>query len=68
LKVSDFHSGKLRSMLTRGPDAVYQALRHALEARRPKPHYPVTLPAKAGFLMKRILPSALFYRLVAGQG
>jgi NAD(P)-dependent dehydrogenase (short-subunit alcohol dehydrogenase family) len=68
LEVSDFHSGKLRSMLTRGPDAVYQALRHALEARRPKPHYPVTLPAKAGFLMKRILPSALFYRLVAGQG
>lgn len=47
-----------------GPDAVYAALKHALTARRPKPHYPVTVPAKQGMLLKRLLPSALFYRLM----
>jgi NAD(P)-dependent dehydrogenase (short-subunit alcohol dehydrogenase family) len=67
-QMESLRAGKGRSRLTRGPEAVYQALRHALEARRPRPHYPVTLPAKAGFLLKRILPSALFYRRVAGQG
>jgi NAD(P)-dependent dehydrogenase (short-subunit alcohol dehydrogenase family) len=67
-RIERLRAGKGRSRLTRGPDAVYRALRHALEARRPKPHYPVTLPARTGLLMKRILPSALFYRLVAGQG
>jgi NAD(P)-dependent dehydrogenase (short-subunit alcohol dehydrogenase family) len=67
-QIERLRSGRGRSRLTRGPEAVYQALRHALEARRPRPHYPVTLPAKAGFLLKRILPSALFYRRVAGQG
>ena len=67
-QIERLRSGKGRSRLKRGPEAVYRALRHALESNRPKPHYPVTLPARAGFLLKRILPSALFYRMVAGQG
>jgi NAD(P)-dependent dehydrogenase (short-subunit alcohol dehydrogenase family) len=67
-QIERLRAGKGRSRLKRGPETVYRALRHALESRRPKPHYPVTLPAKAGLLLKRILPSALFYRMVAGQG
>ncbi len=47
------------------PEVVYKALRHALLSRRPRPHYVVTLPARIGILLKRILPAALFYRLLA---
>ncbi|MCJ8520287.1 NAD(P)-dependent dehydrogenase (short-subunit alcohol dehydrogenase family) [Pseudorhizobium tarimense] len=47
-----------------GPEAVYDVLRHALTAARPKPHYLVTTPAKQGALLKRLLPADLFYRLM----
>ncbi|MBM7331038.1 short-chain dehydrogenase, partial [Agrobacterium sp. S2] len=47
-----------------GPDAVYAVLKHALTAARPKPHYPVTVPAKQGLMLKRLLPAGLFYRLL----
>ena len=47
-----------------GPDAVYKVLQHALTARRPRPHYLVTTPAKQGTLLKRLLPADLFYRLM----
>ncbi|MBP1852160.1 SDR family oxidoreductase [Rhizobium halophytocola] len=45
-----------------GPEAVYDVLRHALTAKRPRPHYLVTRPAKQGALLKRLLPADLFYR------
>jgi NAD(P)-dependent dehydrogenase (short-subunit alcohol dehydrogenase family) len=47
-----------------GPDAVYKVLVHALTARRARPHYLVTKPAKQGALIKRWLPADLFYRLM----
>ncbi|MBP2562894.1 NAD(P)-dependent dehydrogenase (short-subunit alcohol dehydrogenase family) [Neorhizobium galegae] len=47
-----------------GPEAVYEVLTHALTAARPKPHYLVTKPAKQGAFLKRILPAALFYKLM----
>ncbi len=47
-----------------GPEAVYKDLHHALTARRPKPHYVITTPAKQGVLLKRLLPASLFYRLL----
>jgi NAD(P)-dependent dehydrogenase (short-subunit alcohol dehydrogenase family) len=47
-----------------GPEAVYSVLKHALEARRPHPHYLVTTPAKQGAWLKRLLPADLFYRLM----
>lgn len=59
--------GGTKSKAKLGPDAVYAVLRHALEAPRPRPHYLVTRPAKAGAGLKRILPAALLYRLLAGQ-
>ena len=47
-----------------GPEAVYKVLTHALTAKRPRPHYPVTTPAKQGLLLKRILSADLLYRLM----
>jgi NAD(P)-dependent dehydrogenase (short-subunit alcohol dehydrogenase family) len=51
-----------------GPDAVYDVLRHALTARRPRPHYIVTRPAKQGALLKKLLPAGLFYRIIGRLG
>ncbi len=51
-----------------GPEAVYRVLLHALTAKRPKPHYLVTRPAKTGALLKKLLPAAWFYRLIASLG
>jgi NAD(P)-dependent dehydrogenase (short-subunit alcohol dehydrogenase family) len=51
-----------------GPEAVYEVLKHALTARNPKPHYIVTKPAKRGVLLKRLLPSRLFYRILGSLG
>lgn len=59
--------GGTRSRFKLGPEAVYAALRHALEHSRPRPHYVVTLPARLGVLLKRLLPAGLFYRVTASQ-
>lgn len=70
------HAGEYKRQLARldgtgpvnryklGPDAVYKVLKHALTATRPRPHYPVTVPARRGMLLKRLLPADLFYRLM----
>jgi NAD(P)-dependent dehydrogenase (short-subunit alcohol dehydrogenase family) len=47
------------------PQVVYAALRHALLSQRPKPHYVVTMPARLGVILKRVLPTALFYSILA---
>jgi NAD(P)-dependent dehydrogenase (short-subunit alcohol dehydrogenase family) len=60
-------AGGSKSRLKLKPDAVYAVLRHALEHPRPKPHYIVTLPAKVGVFLKRILPASVYYRLAGAQ-
>lgn len=50
------------------PDAVYHVLKHALTSSKPKPHYPVTRPAKQGMLLKKLLPAALFYSIIGKLG
>ena len=35
--------------------------------RSPRPHYVVTIPARIGVLLKRLLPAALLYRILARQ-
>lgn len=60
--------GGSKSRLKRGPDAVYKVLRHTLESPHPRPHYAVTIPAKVGVALKRLLPASMFYRMLAGQG
>ena len=51
-----------------GPEAVHAVLRHALTAKAPRPHYVVTRPAKQGVLLKKLLPSGLFYRIIGRLG
>ena len=51
-----------------GPEAVYAALRHALTSPAPKPHYVLTKPARRGVLLKRLLPSGLFYKILGKLG
>lgn len=51
-----------------GPDAVYAVLKRALTAKKPKPHYIVTQPAKQGAFLKKLLPAGLFYRIIGRFG
>ncbi|TGS11599.1 SDR family oxidoreductase [Mesorhizobium sp. M2E.F.Ca.ET.209.01.1.1] len=50
-----------------GPEIVHKALRHALLSQRPRPHYVVTVPARIGAVLKRILPASMLYRMLAGR-
>jgi NAD(P)-dependent dehydrogenase (short-subunit alcohol dehydrogenase family) len=58
-------AGGSKSRMKPGPEVVHAALRHALLSRRPRPHYVVTVPARIGVVLKRILPASIFYRLLA---
>lgn len=51
-----------------GPDAVYDVLKHALTSASPKIHYPVTTPAKFGFLMRRFFPEKIFHNNLRKSG
>ncbi len=66
-QLARMRGGGTKSRLKLQPDAVYAVLRHALLSPRPRPHYVVTLPARIGVVLKRILPARLFYRVLAGQ-
>ncbi|MDQ6432677.1 SDR family oxidoreductase [Mesorhizobium sp. LHD-90] len=59
--------GGSKSRLKLGPEAVHAVLRHALLSQNPRPHYVVTLPARIGVVLKRILPASLLYRVLASQ-
>ncbi|RDL44577.1 short-chain dehydrogenase [Marinomonas piezotolerans] len=48
--------------------AVVEKLLHAFESSRPKPRYYVTWPTYAAGMMKRLLPTRLLDRIMAGQG
>ena len=61
------NAGGSVSRMKPGPEVVYAVLRHALLSSRPRPHYVVTWPAKIGALMKRLLPPAAFYRILAAR-
>ncbi len=60
-------SGGSKSRLKGQPGDVYRVLHHALTSARPKPHYVVTVPAKTGSFLKRVLPAGLLYRIVADR-
>jgi NAD(P)-dependent dehydrogenase (short-subunit alcohol dehydrogenase family) len=66
-QLARMRGGGSRSRLKLKPDAVHAALRHALLSARPRPHYVVTLPARVGVLLKRVLPASLLYRILATQ-
>ena len=60
--------GGVKSRVKLGPDAVYRALRHALDSPRPRPHYLVTLPTWIGVALKRLLPASMLYKILANRG
>ncbi|MGX9142754.1 SDR family oxidoreductase [Mesorhizobium sp. 128a] len=64
-QLARLRAGGSKSRLKKGPEVVYAALRHALLSRRPRPHYVVTVPAKVGVVLKRILPASMLYRVLA---
>ena len=66
-QLARMRGGGSKSRLKLGPEAVYAVLRHALLSQNPRPHYAVTLPAKIGVVLKRILPASLLYRILASQ-
>lgn len=47
------------------PEAVAAKLVHAVESRRPRPRYPVTVPAHAAGMLKRLLPTRWLDQLAA---
>jgi len=49
---------------TLGEDAVYQALRHALESKRPKERYRVTKPTSWFWFAKRILSTRMMDKIL----
>lgn len=50
---------------TLGPDAVYKRLKHALESKRPKPRYYVTVPTYLLGYLKRILSTRALDKILA---
>lgn len=52
------------SRFKRGPEEVFKPLVHALESPRPRIRYPVTVPAQAFALARRLLPDRLLERLL----
>jgi NAD(P)-dependent dehydrogenase (short-subunit alcohol dehydrogenase family) len=66
-QIARLRAGGVKSRFKLEPEAVYRALRQALEHPRPRPHYVVTTPARMGVILKRVLPAKLFYRVLASQ-
>ena len=59
--------GDASSRFKRGPEAVFNKLVHALEAKRPRARYRVTVPTHAAAWMKRTLPTAVIDRILLRQ-
>ena len=55
------------SWFTKKPDAVIKKVIHAIESRRPKAKYPVTIPAHALIFLKRILSTKMLDRLLSKE-
>lgn len=66
-QLARLEAGGRKSAFKPGPEAVYRVLKHALNHPRPRPHYVVTLPARIGVSLKRLLPAALLYRILSRQ-
>jgi NAD(P)-dependent dehydrogenase (short-subunit alcohol dehydrogenase family) len=64
-QLARLRAGGSVSRLKPGPEVVHAALRHALLSRRPRPHYVVTVPARIGVILKRLLPASMLYHLLA---
>ncbi len=59
-----FERGSCKDPFSLGPEAVVTRIVHALEAKRPKPRYFVTVPAIVFATLKRLLPTRTLDRVL----
>jgi NAD(P)-dependent dehydrogenase (short-subunit alcohol dehydrogenase family) len=64
-QIDRLRQGGARSRWRLEPDAVMKELKHALESAKPRPHYLVTTPAKAGILLQWLLTRRRLYAFLA---
>ena len=57
----------IAARFTLPPEAILPKLRHALESRRPRLRYPVTLVAHAMSWLRRLLPGWMLDRILRGN-
>lgn len=62
--LSSYKQNKANSIFTKKPDAVIKKLVHAIEAKHPKPKYPVTFPAYLFIVLKRIFSTRLLDTII----
>jgi NAD(P)-dependent dehydrogenase (short-subunit alcohol dehydrogenase family) len=58
--------GQAEDRFRKGPEAVLEALVHAVESKRPRARYRVTTPTKVAAFLKRVLPTRAMDRIVGG--
>ncbi len=59
-------AGQTEDRFRKGPEAVFTALVHAVESKRPRARYRVTTPTKVAAFLKRILPTRAMDRIIGG--
>nr|WP_238584663.1 SDR family NAD(P)-dependent oxidoreductase [Legionella worsleiensis] len=64
IMLKSYKQKKSESIFTKTPEAVIRKLIHAVEAKRPKAKYPVTLPAYLLIAVKRLLPTRLLDKII----
>ncbi|WP_115708998.1 SDR family NAD(P)-dependent oxidoreductase [Legionella sainthelensi] len=62
--LEEFKQKKSASIFTKQPDAVIKKLHHAIESKRPKAKYPVTIPSYLMILLKRILTTKMLDKIL----
>ncbi len=53
-----------KTLMKLPPEAVAKAFYHALTARKPKPHYRITLPCKSAAFLKRIVSTSMLDKIL----
>ncbi|KTD63132.1 oxidoreductase with NAD(P)-binding Rossmann-fold domain protein [Legionella santicrucis] len=62
--LEEFKQKKSASIFTKQPDAVIKKLYHAIESKRPKAKYPITIPAHLMIFLKRILTTRMLDKIL----
>lgn len=66
--LDSYKKKKNNSIFTKKPEAVINKLIHAIEAKKPRPKYPVTFPAHLLIFLKRILSTRLLDKIFLLMG
>ncbi|MCL5272617.1 MAG: SDR family NAD(P)-dependent oxidoreductase [Gammaproteobacteria bacterium] len=62
--LTTYKQNKANSIFTKKPKSVIDKLIHAIEARNPKPKYPVTVPAHLFIFLKRVFSTRLLDKIL----